>query len=193
MVFSAEHIEQLSTRIFDHELNSLRSPAYKEGLRQGVALRLTGTSIDNMFNAGSAEHDAFEAGEQRGLYCTAGYMYRYARENNLFPRLYSDPRQLAERLARGRALANRIISDMQKRGMGEAKLVGSMSRGEIHERSDIDILVIDCGTLDPFYIVGEVVETNCREPGDENIKIDCIALSLMNEKGQQRWLAETTT
>jgi hypothetical protein len=171
----------LSQRIFDSDIREPRSKAYEMGLRQGVALRLTGACITNRFVPGSAEHDAFDARAQRGLDCTAAYMHQYAHENKAWPQLYSDPGRLAARLSRGRALADRIIKDMQRRGMREACLIGS-----IHEHSDIDILVIDCGTLDPVYVIGEVIKTYCREPGEEGIKIDCVVLALMPEKDRQK-------
>lgn len=182
-------IEQLTQRILEHELRDPHSDAYQDGLYQGIRLRLTGSGIINRFLPGSAEADAFESGARRGLDCTGCYVHQYARENNIVARLHAGPLRLADRLARGRALADRIINDMKNRGMGDAVLIGSMSTGRIREHSDIDILVIDCGTLDPMYVLGEIVETECREPGDEGIKIDCVVIDLLAEDKRKKWLA----
>ena len=189
MSISTAVVTTLTQLILEHELRDAHSNAYQDGLRQGVSLRLTGSSITNNFLPGTAESDAFESGARRGIDCTGAYMHRHARANGYAPWVHADPQRLADRLTRGRALADRIISDMKKRGMGDAVLIGSMSTGKIREHSDIDILVINCGTLDPVYVVGEIVETECREIGDEGIKIDCVVIDLLAENQREKWLA----
>lgn len=189
-----EHIMQVRRQIIEAELREPHSDAYRDGLAKAVALRLTGSPCDSPFAPGTLENDAFNAGAKRGLECTQRYAQLYSRDTRVFFDLHADPKALVDRLARGRAMAERIIRALQVQGMGAAQLIGSMASGDIHENSDVDILVFDCGSLDPFHIIGEMEDGYLgREIGDEGIPVDCVVPAIMVEKERQRWMEMRTT
>lgn len=59
------------------------------------------------------------------------------------------------RLVRGRLDAQRIIQAMAEKG-ATVELFGSMKTGNSHQFSDIDLLVTDCGPLDPAFCIYEI-------------------------------------
>ena len=76
-----------------------------------------------------------------------------------------DPRAIQDRLERGRSTASAIISHMRALGV-DVRLFGSMKKGQIDIASDIDLLVVDCGTLDHDDIADHILSVASDIPVD---------------------------
>jgi predicted nucleotidyltransferase len=95
------------------------------------------------------------------------------------PALALDPAAVMRRLENGRNEAAKIIDSMKKKGVS-VKLFGSMKTGKVFPNSDIDLLVTDCGPLDPEVVL---VEIHAME---KEIPIDVTLLQFVPEKSLAR-------
>lgn len=73
----------------------------------------------------------------------------------IFRKTPIDQNAAAQRLACGRLDAQRIIQAMSEKRV-TVELFGSMKTGAAHQFSDIDLLVTDCGALDPAFCIYEI-------------------------------------
>ena len=74
---------------------------------------------------------------------------------SVFRKIGIDPVAAQNRLVEGRREAVRIIGAMKEKGV-IVELFGSMRKGTPHPNSDIDLLVTDCGALDPAFVMYEI-------------------------------------
>lgn len=73
----------------------------------------------------------------------------------IFKKIPVDRKAALKRLKDGRRDAERIIRAMEEKGV-TVELFGSMRVGNVHQYSDIDLLVTDCGSLDPALATYEM-------------------------------------
>lgn len=93
-----------------------------------------------------------------------------------------DPQRIRDRLARGRSTAGAITAHMQALGV-EARLFGSMKRGDVTIGSDIDILVVNCGHLDHDEIAFQIRSI------ESDIPVDVVFLDEVARDARPRFMA----
>lgn len=96
-----------------------------------------------------------------------------------FGRVDIDTEAVMRRLEKGRKEAAKIIDSMKQRGV-TVQLFGSMKTGNAFPNSDIDLLVTDCGPLDPEVVL---VDIHAME---NEIPIDVMLLQFVPEKSLRR-------
>lgn len=96
-----------------------------------------------------------------------------------FEKIVIDQSAVKKRIEDGQKEADRIISEMEKKGV-TVKLFGSIKTGKAFPNSDIDLLVTDCGQMDPEIVL---VEIHAME---KEIPLDVMLLQYVPEKNIER-------
>lgn len=92
-----------------------------------------------------------------------------------------DPLAVKKRIEDGRREAQKIIATMKERGV-TVQLFGSIKTGNAFPNSDIDLLVTDCGPIDPEVVL---VEIHAME---NEIPLDVMLLQCVPERSMERVL-----
>jgi len=82
-----------------------------------------------------------------------------------FKKLKIDPDDVKKRLVLARKEARKIISEMKKAGV-TVELFGSMKKGNPFPNSDLDLLVTDCGGMDPEVVTYQIELLSGEVPVD---------------------------
>jgi predicted nucleotidyltransferase len=99
-----------------------------------------------------------------------------------FKQIRRDPAAEAERLRAGRSLASRLIEAMATKGV-TIELFGSIQTGSnVFANSDVDLLVTDCGGIEPALIWYELGLLSDDQP----IEVDVTFLDLVPEDSRDR-------
>jgi predicted DNA-binding transcriptional regulator AlpA/predicted nucleotidyltransferase len=72
-----------------------------------------------------------------------------------FEKIVIDPIAVKRRVENGRREAAKIIASMRQKGV-VVQLFGSMKTGKAFPNSDLDLLVTDCGPLDPEIVLADI-------------------------------------
>ncbi len=96
-------------------------------------------------------------------------------------RIHVDPADCERRLREGRVQAARIIDAMKAKGV-TVELFGSMRTGNVLPKSDIDLLIVDSGPMDPFEALYEIKLL------EEGVPVDVTILDLVPESSRTVFL-----
>lgn len=96
-----------------------------------------------------------------------------------FKKIPPDPEGSLKRLNEGRHQAELIIAEMKAKGV-TVELFGSMRTGKAFPNSDIDLLVTDCGPLDPEVVLVEIYSL------ERDISLDVTILAYVPQRSLKR-------